>query len=89
MTKYVTIFPQIGPSFKVVSRYIYRSLKEWSYKPYIADSARYFSYSVNIIKRHLFRRGTVIFIGNFRSLSWFLKYLLLARPFSPNIVFMV
>jgi glycosyltransferase involved in cell wall biosynthesis len=87
MTKYVTIFPHWAPSFKVVSRYVYRALKEWSYKPYIADSTRYFFYSVNIIKRHLFRRGTVILIGNFRDLPWFLKYLLLARPFSPNIVF--
>jgi glycosyltransferase involved in cell wall biosynthesis len=87
MTKYVTIFPHWSPSFRVVSRYVYKALKEWSHKPYIADSTRYLSYSVNIIKRHLYRRGTVIFIGNFRDLPWFLKYLLLARPYSPNIIF--
>jgi len=85
--KYVTIFPHWGLSFKVVSRYVYKALKEWSYKPYIADSTRYFSYSVNVIKRHLYRRGTVIFIGNFSELLWFIKYLLLARQFSPNIIF--
>jgi glycosyltransferase involved in cell wall biosynthesis len=86
MERSITIVPHWSPSFKIVSSYVGKALRERSYNTHVIESTRYFSYITDIIRKS-FHSGIIIFIGNFRDYLWFLKYLISARAFSQRIIF--
>lgn len=87
MERSITIVPHWGPSFKIVSSYVGKALRERSYNTHVIESIRYFSYITDIIRKKSFHKGIIIFIGDFRNYLWFLKYLISARAFLQRIIF--
>jgi len=64
MERSITIVPHWGPSFKIVSSYVGKALRERSYNTHVIESIRYFSYITDIIRKKSFHKGIIIFIGD-------------------------
>jgi len=53
MERSITIVPHWGPSFKIVSSYVGKALRERSYNTHVIESIRYFSYITDIIRKKI------------------------------------